>query len=434
MNQDPRVLLDQARMGTLQIAAVAMCIILIALDGFDVLAISFAAPGIAEEWSVDRGALGIVLSMELIGMSFGSIIIGALADRFGRRPAMLGCLVLMSVGMYLASTANSVVELSVYRFFTGLGIGGMLASANAMAAEFSNLKRRNLSVALMAAGYPLGVIIGGSIASMLLVSFDWRAIFLFGAIATGVFIPLTWFLLPESIANLLERRPVDALARVNHTLRRMGHAAIDALPEVRKQAPRSSIKTLFSPRLARTTVLLTCAYFAHIMTFYFTLKWIPKIVVDMGFAPSLAGSVLVWASVGGLAGSLLLGLLSQRYNVKKLVITALLLGAGTVAWFGQEHDSLLRLTIIAAAVGFFTNGAVVGLYAMFAQSFPTAVRAGGTGFVIGVGRGGSAAGPIIAGFLFAAGAGLPIVAVLMGLGSLLGALMLVMLRSIPEDN
>ena len=434
MNEDPRLTLANAPMSRLQIAAVAMCIMLIALDGFDVLSISFAAPGIATEWGVDRGALGIVLSMELIGMSFGSILIGALADRFGRRPAILGCLVLMSTGMYLASTATGVVMLSIFRFLTGLGLGGMLASVNAMVAEFSSLKRRNLCVVLMAAGYPVGVIIGGSVSSLLLVSFDWRAIFLFGAAITVLFIPLAWYLLPESISSLLHRRPAGALERINHTLRRMGHAAIAELPAVHKHQLPTSIKTLFSPLLARTTVLLTLAYFAHIMTFYFTLKWIPKIVVDMGFAPSLAGGVLVWANVGGLAGCLLLGFLSQHYSVKKLVIAALLLGAGAVAWFGQEHSGLLQLTLVAAVAGFCTNAAVVGLYAMFAESFPTEVRAGGTGFAIGFGRGGSVAGPIVAGFLFAAGAGLPTVAVLMGLGSLVAALMLVLLKPIEQAN
>lgn len=428
LSKDPRVTLAEAPMSGAQLAAVVMCILLTALDGFDVLSISFAAPGIAAEWGIDRGALGIVLSIELIGMAVGSVIIGGLADRFGRRPAILGCLVVMATGMYLASTAPDVMILSIYRFATGLGIGGMLASTNAMAAEFSNTKRRNLSVILMAAGYPIGVIVGGSIASLLLVYFDWRSVFLFGAIATAVFIPLTWYFLPESIEHLLHRRPRGALGHINASLQRMGHATIDTLPPAANDSTASSIRALFSPALAQTTILLTIAYFMHIMTFYFTLKWIPKIVVDMGFAPALAGGVLVWANVGGVTGSVLLGLLAQRYAVRGLVIATLVLGAVAVAWFGQGQADLAELSLVAAAVGLFTNAAVVGLYALFAQSFPTALRAGGTGFVIGFGRGGSAVGPIAAGFLFAAGASLPTVAFLMGLGSLVAASALVFLR------
>jgi predicted MFS family arabinose efflux permease len=272
------------------------------------------------------------------------------------------------------------------------------------------------------------VIIGGTIASMLLAAFDWRAVFIFGSVATLVFLPLAWFLLPESIANLVQRRPRNALQSINATLHRMGHAPISELPAAPPKKPVNSTRALFSKTFARTTILLTAAYFAHIMTFYFTLKWIPKIVVDMGFQASSAGGVLVWANVGGLAGSLLLGLLAQRYNLKAMVIIALVLGAGMVTWFGQEHTGLVQLSMVAAAAGFFSNAAVVGLYALFAQCFPSEVRAGGTGFVIGFGRGGSAVGPIIAGILFSAGAGLPAVALLMALGSLVAAVILLLLK------
>jgi MFS family permease len=175
-------------------------------------------------------------------------------------------------------------------------------------------------------------------------------------------------------------------------------------------------------------VLLTFAYFAHLMTFYFILKWIPKIVVDMGFAPSLAGGVLVWANVGGLIGALALSALTQRIGVRPLVIGAMLLAAVMVTVFGQGQPDLARLSLIAGVAGMFTNAAIVGLYAMVAQSYPTAVRAGGTGFIIGVGRGGAALGPIIAGFLFARGVDLSIVAIVMALGSLLAAVALLALR------
>lgn len=416
-----RQVLDEAPMGRLQIAAIILCILLNALDGFDVLAISFASPGIAAEWGVDRAALGIVLSMELIGMAVGSILLGGLADRAGRRPTILLCLVIMAAGMFGATLATSVTSLSAIRLITGLGIGGMLACTNAMVAELANARARSLAVAVMAAGYPIGAILGGSIASMLLVSGGWRDVFLFGAIVTGVFLPLTLVLLPESIGFLLQRRPRGALDKVNALLRRMGHAPVDALPPAEGHAPKASLAALFAPGLARVTILLTAAYFAHIMTFYFILKWVPKIVVDMGYAPSTAGGVLVWANVGGLLGALLLSILSWRIGIRALVIAAMLVSTVMVTIFGQGQASLSGLSMVAAAAGFFTNAGVVGLYAIIAQSFPTSVRGGGTGIVIGIGRGGAALGPIVAGFLFSLDVGLPMVALGMALGSLIAA-------------
>ena len=428
MNKSPRDIILHTPMGALQIAAIALCIGLTALDGFDVLSISFASPGIAAEWGVDRGTLGVILSAELIGMALGSAVIGGIADKIGRRPTILGCLVVMIGGMILAATAGAVTPLLVYRFCTGLGIGGMLASVNAMTAEYSNAKRRNLAVTLMAAGYPAGVIFGGTIASMLLRSYDWPSVFVFGAILTACFLPLVWYFMPESIEFLQHKRPPGALERINRTLGRMGHAAVDALPIEPDDKPKHSVMRLFSPGMAKMTVLLTLAYFAHIMTFYFYIKWIPKLVVDMGFHPSSAGGVLVWSNVGGILGAILLGLLTQKFGVRGLVIITMVFATVFVAAFGHTPADLSSLSLVAAAAGFFTNAGIVGLYAMFAQSFPTELRASGTGFVIGVGRGGAALAPIIAGYLFVAGMGLPAVSLIMGCGSLLAIVMLLLLK------
>lgn len=425
---DVRMLLDEAPMGRVQIAAIALCVLLNALDGFDVLAISFASPGIAAEWGVERAALGLVLSMELIGMAVGSMAIGRLADRIGRRPSILLCLVVMAAGMLLATQAVSVVTLSLIRLCTGLGIGGMLACTNAMVAELANARSRNLAVTIMAAGYPVGAVLGGSIASMLLVSGGWRDVFLFGGVATALVLPLAWAILPESIGFLLEKRPTGVLDKVNRTLARMGHATVAALP-VPGVAASAGFASLLQGGLARVTLLLTASYFMHIMTFYFILKWTPKIVVDMGYAPSAAGGVLVWTNVGGLFGSLLLGALSWRMNIRWLVIGAMLASTVMIALFGRaESTTLSGLSLIAAIAGFCTNAAVVGLYAIIAQSFPTTLRATGTGIVIGVGRGGAALGPIIAGLLFSLNFGLQGVAIGMAAGSAIAALALFALR------
>ncbi len=427
MATDPRETFDAAPMSALQITVVAICVLLNALDGFDVLAISFAAPGIAAEWDVNRAALGIVLSMELIGMAAGSVLLGGIADRLGRRPTILGCLVTMTAGMYAASLANDVYTLSAIRLATGIGIGGMLASINAMAAEYSNGHNRSSAVALIAAGYPLGVVICGPIAALLLSHYDWRAVFVFGAVLSGLCIPLVLLLLPESISFLLVRRPAGALARVNRTLVRCRHQPIPELPPQPVLA-RTGWAGLFAPSMIRTTLLLTLAYLAHIMTFYFIIKWIPKIVVDMGFDASSAGTVLVWSSVGGASGAILFSLLTRRIGARALTTLTMLAAFVAVVVFGHSNSNLTELAIIAAFAGFFTNAGVVGLYAILAQSFPTELRAGGTGFVIGIGRGGAIVSPVIAGFLFEWGQGLPAVALWMGAGSLVGALALMVVR------
>jgi benzoate transport len=428
MNADPRAALDEWPLSRTQIAAIATTVGLNALDGFDVLAISFAAPGIAAEWGIDRAALGVVLSMELLGMAMGSIVLGGLADRIGRRPTMLGCLVVMATGMYLATRSAGIAELSLWRVVTGLGIGGMLAAITAAAAEFANARRRSLCVSLTAIGYPVGAVIGGSIAAELLKTHDWRAVFLFGAAATVAFIPLVLAFVPESVPWLCQKQPAKALERVNATLGRMGRATVGALPELEGTRARQSIADILKPGLIHITLLVTLAYFLHVATFYFILKWVPKLVVDMGFAPAAAAGVLVWANVGGATGGAVLGLLTQRYGVKSLTLAVMLGSAAMITVFGRGQADLTELALICAVAGFFTNAGMVGMYAIFAQAFPTHVRATGTGFALGLGRGGAALSPILAGYLFGAGFGLQAVALVMALGSLLAAVALAFLR------
>lgn len=423
---DPRALIDQRPMSAFQWTVVAIMVGLNALDGFDVLSISFASPGITEEWGIDRGALGIVLSMELVGMAIGSLFLGGIADRIGRRRTILACLVVMAAGMFLAATATGILTLCLWRVLTGLGIGGMLAATNAAVAEAANARWRSFCVVLMATGYPVGAVAGGSIASQLLAVYDWRSVFVFGGCVTALFIPLVWWRAAESVAFDTYRRGPNALARINRTLARMGHPLIAQLPALR-EASKSSMRELFGPGMASKTALLTIAYLAHIMTFYFILKWIPKLVVDMGYDASSAGSVLVFANVGGACGALLLGVLTAKVRLAWLAIGAMVLSTAFVTYFGQGQSDLTGLSTVAAVAGFFTNAGVVALYGLIAQTFPTRVRASATGFIIGIGRGGSAAAPALAGFLFAAGYGLPLVALLMGLGSSIAAIMLFVL-------
>ncbi len=426
-------ILDNVPMSRLQIAAVTLCVALNALDGFDVLAISFAAPGIAAEWGITRGALGIVLAMELIGMTAGSVILGSVADKLGRRPIILGCLVVMALGMYLAAQVTTINALLATRFVTGIGIGGMLATTNAMVAEYSNARHRNFNVVLMATGYPVGIIIGGSLATILLAHFDWRAVFILGAAMTGVLLPAIWFLMPESISYLAQKKRPDALEQINGILIRMGHTELETLPQT-DETKNTGWRDLFSPQLARTTMLLTTAYLAHIITFYFILKWIPNIVVDMEYSAASAGSILVWANVGGAVGSILLGGLTHYFRLKPLIIIALIGSVVMINIFGIGQTTLTHLAIIAGVTGFFTNSAVVGLYAMLAQSYPTHLRAGGTGFVIGMGRAGAVLGPIIAGFLFEGEFSLTAVSFVMALGSLIAIFALMLLKKKQQTD
>src|SRR6185369_13752743 len=154
------------------------------------------------------------------------------------------------------------------------------------------------------------------------------AVFYLGAGFTALFIPLTLIFIPESPAWLARKQPKGALEKINSTLKRMGHAAITALPTISQDVRKRSIADIFGPTLIVTSLLVAAGYFFHITTFYFVLKWTPKIV----------------ANVGGALGGAVLGLLTLRFGVQGLTIAAMLLSTIAVAIFGHSPKDLDMLS------------------------------------------------------------------------------------------
>src|SRR5688572_19582906 len=421
-NNDPRSLLATPPMSSVQIIVCTITVFLNALDGFDLLAISFATPGIMKDFGIEPSVgLGLVLAMDLWGMAVGSFLLGGIADYIGRRKAILSFLVVMTTGMYFCSLAENRETLAAWRFFTGLGIGGMLAAINATAAEFSNDGSRRFWVALMTIGYPMGNILAAFILAPLLKTHSWHVVFQLGAAATGAMIPVVYFCVPESVSWLCRKQPANALARINDSLRRMGHAAISSLPVLSAAPAKAPLADVFKRPYLVLTLLLVFAYFAHITSFYYVLKWVAPIVTELGYSPSTIADVLYWASVGGASGGAVLGVLSMRMNLIRLTSGVLVLGMIAITIFGMGQSTLGGLKAIVGVCGFFTNAGIVGLYTLLALAYPTHLRATGTGVVIGAGRGGAALAPILAGYLFQQGFSLQAVSIVMGSGSLLGA-------------
>lgn len=434
---NPIAVINDTPMNWRQWAVVVMMVLLNALDGFDVLSSAFAAPGISAEWGIERAALGIVLSAELVGMGFGSVLLGGVADKYGRKMTMIGCLVLMAGGMWMAGHAVGVPDMVAYRFLTGIGIGGMLAATNAVTAESSNLKWRRTAIAAYVAGYPLGAIIGGVAASeWLLPTFGWRGVFDFGAIVTAALIPVVMLIIPETAAY---RASKDDLAGVNKTLRAFGKPGIDSLPPKSATAAKPKVTDILSnPQLRPVTLLLAFGYMFHTVTFYYILKFAVQIVADYppGYAPSDAATVLTWANVGGFTGSFLFGAVMAKLGIKWPTALMLLIGAVMVGAFGLGRETLSGWQWATILTGFFTNAAISGYYAAFARGFPAYARATGTGFVLGIGRLGAAGSPIIAGFLFTllGNDQLFTVSCIMAMGSVISLLLFLMLPERDGDD
>jgi benzoate transport len=428
-------MLAERPMSRLQILAVVISVALNALDGFDVLAITFAAPGISRDWGIGPAELGVALSSGLVGMALGSLFIAPFGDRHGRRPLILLCLVLMAGGMALTATATGLFSLCFWRVITGLGIGGMVATINAVASEFANERRRDFSVAVMTIGYPIGGLIGGFAVADLVEPYGWQSIFIVGAIATAAFIPIVWFLLPESLEFLARLGTSQAHAKINALLDRMGHPRLTGdLAPPRDKARGGSVGELLGPRFRKLSLMLVAAYFLHIVTFYFFSGWLPKLMSDLGFTTPDAIRTSALMSLGGVIGGSALGWAAPRFGLVRLVMTAMIGTTVTFVAFGMV-SGLVALQAIAFVAGACVFGGIVGLYALLARAFPPELRITGTGLAIGIGRAGAIVGPLVGGFLIAAGLRIPLAIAIIGTAALGAALILAFLpRSAAATN
>ena len=404
MNSDPRLALREKSMTFCQMVVVVICVALNMVDGFDVLAVSFTAPLIAREWNVDPATLGLLFSAGLAGMGVGALCISPIADVMGRRFVLILSTVMMSVGMLLSAATSNVLELSICRVLTGLGVGGVLASGNTLIAEYAPTRWRDLVISTMVVGYSAGAIIGGSISAYLISAYGWRSAFLFGGLCSTALLPLIVVLLPESLDFLLARRRPGALERVNAILKRLGSPALTRLPEIAPEESRTrAVVGVIEPRYRRSTLLMVLSYFMLMLSFYFVLSWTPKNLVDLGFSVEQGIFASVLLNVGGILGGLAFGYLAHRSSARTLspyMLVALFL---SIVSFGMIRTGLVAVMTGAFVAGFFLIGAMASLYAIVPYVYPPNVRNTGTGLAIGFGRLGAVVGPYLGGVLIAAG-------------------------------
>ena len=387
--------------GRFRVQAVVCAISINLLDGFDVLAIAFAAPSIASQWALTPERLGVLFSVGLLGMVLASVFVAGIADYIGRRRAILASLILVTVGMIGSALAESVTSLALWRFFVGAAVGIIVPSLNTLVAEFAPPKRREFAVAAMQSGYPAGGILGGLVAFVVIANLGWRGIFWVGAGLSFTAWLATLRFLPESMDFLITRRPQDALARLNAIRSRLELPALTQLPLApQRTANEQGYRALLVPSVAIRTGALSLAFFFVMASFYFVANWTPKLLVDSGLKLSAGLSGGIVLSLGGIVGGLLLGWLAAKIHARTLTAVFMLLTAPAMWWFSQ-NSSLQFMLLSAFVMGVFLLGSMIGLYVLTPGLFTAPVRATATGVGVGLGRLGAIVGPLASGYLIA---------------------------------
>jgi MFS transporter, AAHS family, 4-hydroxybenzoate transporter len=375
----------------------------VVMDGFDVQAMGFVAPALTQDWRLDPTALGPIFGAGLLGMLVGSMLLSILADRVGRRPVLVGSTTFFSLCMLGTAAAGSVQQLVILRFLTGLGIGGVMANAVALASEYSPQRQRASLLMWISCGFTGGAIAGGLISAALIPWGGWRSVFLIGGVLPLAIAAVMYWRLPESLLFLSLQQ--GAHDRLGPLLRRIA-PGIDPGRDLHLTRPervhgRGALTKLFHDGRALMTVLLWLVSFANLLNLFFLANWLPLLSTRMGFSSSTAVLMGTTLQLGGLIGAVFMGPLIDRLGFYRVLVPVFVIAGFAVATIGEPSLSLPFLYLVIFVAGICIVGAQPALNALASTFYPTEIRATGVGWSLGLGRVGAIVGPVVAAQLVA---------------------------------
>jgi AAHS family 4-hydroxybenzoate transporter-like MFS transporter len=403
---DVRQFIDEQPFSRYQFLVAALCGMIVFIDGFDAQVMGPVLPVLSAQLHVSRPVLGSVISSGTFGMMFGALLFGPIADRLGRKPVLIACALTFGIGSLITATATTVSQFMVYRVFTGFGMGGAMPNAIALTSEYMPKRSRNACVMTMFCGFSFGSAVANWTVAALIRNYGWQSIFLVGGSIPIIVAILLITMLPESIRFLVLKG--GHRAQVSGYLKRIAPIVpnVDELvvgPDEHQAGGSFSVGQLFTDGRAFVTSMLWVMFFLNLLNLWFLNNWLPTIMNDAGIKVETASMITSLFQIGGLIGALLLaGLVGRRLTFGMLAATYLA-SALFIFLIGNAGASIPFLVLTVFASGMGVIGAQTISNAMAADYYPTAIRATGVGWSLGIGRIGSILGPILGGFLLSYG-------------------------------
>lgn len=397
-------------------------------DGYDLVIYGTVLPGLLADpgqiGKFDLATAGLLGSWALIGVLVGSLICGAVGDFFGRRRLMLLGIGWFSVGMFVTALTTTVPAFGAMRFITGLGLGVVIASAGATMAEFAPAGRRQFYNAIVYSGVPAGGVLASIMGIMFHESLGWRGLFIIGALPLVILLPIAWRKLPESPRWLLSRgREEEALAAAERT----GVPLLEerVILDTGAAPQKSGFAAVFSRQFALASVLLGLMSFCGLLLTYGLNTWLPRIMEGYGYGRTYSLFFPLALNLGAVAGGLIASRLADKSGPQRVIATTFGLATVSLVLMTFNFPLPVLFTFIAVA-GVGTLGTQVLIYGFQSNYFTTNARAAGVAWCASVGRLGGVLGPIIGGWLAAAGIGGSTAFYIYGGVALLGGLVTVL--------
>ena len=353
-----------------------LCLAIAIFEGFDLQSMGVAAPRMRAEFMLDNAQMAWAFSAAIIGTLPGAIVGGRLADIIGRKKVLIFSILLFGVMSLVTAFAANYELLLVIRFLTGLGMGGALPMMITLASEAVSSDRKGTAVSVMYSGIPFGGLLTSVVAMMLAGDAEWRHIFYVGGIAPILLIPLLLKFLPES-SDYLQRK-------------------------TQSQQTTPFMEVLFAKDRRMSTIQIWISFFCTLVVLYFLLNWLPLLMGAQGLSKLEANYIQMGYNVGGMFGSILMGMMLDKMRMS-FVIKFIYLGILVSLCCLSFSPTVALLALSAVGCGLFIVGGQSALYGLAAMYYPTEMRGTGVGAAVAIGRIGSFAGPLLAGFLLSIG-------------------------------
>lgn len=395
--------LDKTRFSPMQWVVFAICFGVILMDGFDTASIGYIAPSLGHEWHASKAMLGPVLTAALVGFAVGPLVAGTLADRLGRKKVLVGAVLLFALSSLAAAFSTDLDMLAVFRLLTGFGLGAAAPGAVALVNEYAPSKKRALLTNAMFCAFPLGAAGGGFLAAWMIPALGWRSVLVFGAVVPLLLAMAAAWQLPESARYLVTHgRPLEQIRAV---LQRISPTAADfsafSIGQGAEGNPRvGGLRVVLAQSRLLGTAMLCVAYFMGLVIFYALINWMPILLRESGITPAKATIITAMFPLGGV-GAIASGWLMDRFEANRVIAATYALTAVVVYLIGQSAGNLGLLTVAVFIGGTLMNTAQSSMPALAADFYPTAGRAAGVGWMLGVGRLGGVAGSLLVGALAA---------------------------------
>jgi AAHS family 4-hydroxybenzoate transporter-like MFS transporter len=393
--------LENQRLGPLQYRVAALCALVQICDGYDINSVGVTVPQLTHAWSLPGPAFTTAFLWSSIGIMVGALSAGPIGDRVGRKPLLLASLTIFGLASLASAMADSLLFLTVTRFFTGLGIGGAFPGAATLTGDYAPQRLRATMIMATFTGAPVGGFICGQLAGVLLPSFGWPSVYLVGGVVPLLMVVALAVWLPESPRILAARstlspRQAALLQRLDITPGSGTAAGLD-LPQ------GNPITMLFGKGYALQTVLLWVIFFCSLMNLFLFAYWLPEVLHLGGMTPAESARASSYRDLGAIFAVLYLGLLIDKHGPERALAVHYAAGIvfiGAIALFAMPY-ALLAVVIFFS--GMTIIGSQTGANATAGKLYPARMRTSGIGWALGIGRLGGIAAPVLGGWLLATG-------------------------------